>query len=89
MSNMRIRYTKKSETELRSVRKLVSASTKAKYEVRLLLDTMEFVIYNVNSARTIYREGGPKSLECLKDKAKRYLKKLGVKFEPEIRMEKT
>lgn len=86
MSSTRIRYVKFADQELRSVKKFTSSSTNAQYEVRLLLDTMEFIVYNTNSARVVYREGGPKNMECLKNKAKRYLKKLGVQFEREVRM---
>lgn len=46
---------------------------------------MRATIYNVNSERIVYTANGPKTLQALKAKVKRRLKRIGVEFDTEIR----
>ena len=81
----RIRYKKVGEKTLKSVRTLQSSVTGAKYTVTLDLENFTYLIRNLLSYRKY--EGGEKvnNLAVLKRNVKKRLKKLGVKFDHEIR----
>lgn len=81
----RIRYKKVGEKTLKSVRTLRSSVTGATYTVTLDLENYTYLIRNLLSYRKY--EGGEKvnNLAVLKRNVKKRLKKLGVKFDHEIR----
>lgn len=82
----RIRYKKtKKEHILKSIRDLTSATTGAKYRIKIDTKECTYIITNINSERT-YR-GGEKvnNLHVLKRHIKKHLEKFGVSFEKEIR----
>jgi len=81
----RIRYKKVGEKTLKSVRTLRSSVTGATYTVTLDLENYTYLIRNLLSYRKY--EGGEKvnNLAVLKRNVKKRLKRLGVKFDHEIR----
>lgn len=83
----RIRYKEISPGILKTIKNLVSQKTGASYSITLYLDDKKFEIRNVNS-RKIVKRGGKNinNLVCLKRAAKRTVARLGVVFEPEIRI---